>query len=207
MFWRAFKTKAEATKAIQAIINERPFFEPFESELISDLIAEKHYFCSINGFRPTRFRKIPSYGAYSFEGDFSHLEVLPPIGWHPVSWTGCLKPPKSNWDRIVRAMRDRIKPTKLTYRDFHPICEDCGLRASEEAHHKDPSFQEIAEAVRVTVSDREILDCLGNWNWFEKSDFSLPEGHPITLEFDRIHRGARLEALCRPCHNKTKKKG
>ncbi len=69
IFWRDFKTQSAAVKAIQEIINAEEFKTPFESELISDLIFERHYFCSRHGLRPTRFRKIPAYNAYSFEGD------------------------------------------------------------------------------------------------------------------------------------------
>ncbi|WP_345737172.1 hypothetical protein [Prosthecobacter algae] len=205
MFWREFPSKAAAKIAIQKIINEQPFKQPFESSLISDLILERHYFCSLRGLRPSRFRKIPSYGAYSFEGDFTGW-LERDIGWHPVSWTKCLMPPLTEWDRIVRAMRDRCLDAKTFYRDAHFICEGCGIEESAEVHHKQPSFLAIATSIRADVSDVEIADCLSGWDWFVKGDFSLPEGHKITGLFDQRHNLANLEALCKDCHNKTKKR-
>jgi len=208
MFWRDFKSQAALRSAIRKIIGEQPFKEPFESALISDLIVERHYFCSTRNLRPLRFRKIPGYGSkgYSFEGDFSGLSTQHSIGWHRVSWDKCIKPPVSDWDRIVRAMRDRVEPQKCQYRDEHPLCEDCSAAPSDEVHHSDPAFQSIAAQVREFVSDEDVADCLGSWDWFKVDDFALPEDHKITVVFDQLHHDAKLEALCSPCHNKTKKK-
>lgn len=206
MFWRNFATKAAATAAIQQIINTQAFKVPFESELISDLVYERHYFCSIRGLRPARFRKIPGYKAYSFEGDFSGCQLERTIGWHPVSWTKCLNPPQTDWDRIVRAMRDRCEPIKSKYRNAHPICEACGVLSSTEVHHSSPTFLALTELIRSQIEDLEITDCLANWDWFEKDDFALPEGHRITELFDFYHDLSTLQALCKGCHDKTKKK-
>jgi hypothetical protein len=171
MLWRDFKTQADLRAAIRKIISEQPFKEPFESALISDLIVERHYFCSKRNLRPLRFRKIPGYGPkrYSFEGDFSGLSTQHSTGWHRVSWEKCIKPPVSDWDRIVRAMRDRVEPQKRQYRDEHPFCKHCSVAPSDEVHHNDPAFQTIAAQVRDLVSDEDIVDCLGSWDWFNKS--------------------------------------
>jgi hypothetical protein len=206
MFWRDFPTKKAARIAIQQIVNSQPFKQPFECPLISDLIQERHYFCSLHNLRPSRFRKIPSYAAYSFEGDFSGNSTEPNIGWHPVSWTKCLIPPQTGWDRIVRAMRDRCEPIKLSHRAAHPVCEDCGFENSCEVHHKSHSFLAIAEEIRSKVLESEISDCLSGWNWFLKDNFALPEEHRITKLFDVLHRSVTLQALCRACHNRTKRK-
>jgi hypothetical protein len=206
MFWRDFPTATAATKAFQALLNAQPFKVPFTSELLSDLIAERHYFCAPRAIRPTRFRKLPGYSAYTLEGDFTASTPGRGVGWHPVSWTKCVKPMLTDWDRIVRAMRDRIEPKKTTYRFHHPICEACCIRPSDEVHHLDPSFLGISQLVREGLTNDDISSCLGNWNWFEKDDFSLPEGHKITQKFDFIHDFGTLQALCRPCHNLTKRK-
>jgi hypothetical protein len=206
MFWREFPTATAATKAFQQILNAQPFKTPFESELLSDLIAERHYFCAPRGIRPSRFRKLPGFRAYTLEGDFSLSVPSRNLGWHPVSWTKCLKPPQTDWDRIVRAMRDRIEPEKLAYRNEHQTCEICRSASSVEVHHESPSFIEITQCVRKTITDDHIADCLGDWDWFVKEDFALPENHAITRAFDAIHSSATLQALCRVCHNTTKKR-
>lgn len=204
-FWREYATQKALHAKIKSIVDSQPDKEPFESDLISDLIMEKHYFCSKRGIRPSRFRKIPKGSKYSFEGDFSSCDnIHPPISWHGVSWDKCTKPPQSDWKRIVRAMRDRIKTDKQKYRDEHPFCEDCHIGESKEVHHLKPSFNEIAEEVRRHLDSNDIADCLGDWNWFHKKDFALPENHKITIIFDEIHGKAQLQALCIDCHNKTK---
>ncbi len=85
MFWKTFKTQKEATLAFRQILNAETFGSPFENSLLSDLIHERHYFCSKHGLRPQRFRKIRDYGQY----------------WLEMVWTP--------WDYVVRAMRDRVE--------------------------------------------------------------------------------------------------
>ena len=204
MFWREFPTKKAAEDAIRAIVNPQPLQIPFESSLISDLVLERHYFCSLRGLRPPRFRKLPGYKAYTFEGDFSGLPTPQPIQWHPVSWTKRLASPLTEWGWVVRAMRDRIEPIKTRYRELHPTCEACSSRPTVEAHHSSPSFLSLSDSVRGSVSDSEVSDCLTGWDWFLRDNFALPEGHKITIIFDQLHAAATLQALCRECHNKTK---
>jgi len=206
MFWREFPTKKAAEDTIRGIVNAQPFEVPFESSLISDLVLERHYFCSLRGLRPSRFRKLPGYNAYTFEGDFFGLPTPEPIDWHPVSWAKCLAAPLTEWDRIIRAMRDRIEPVKSRYRQVHPICEACNLRPTAEAHHSRPAFLSISDSVRSRVSDSEVSDCLAGWKWFLHDNFALPKGHRITILFDELHATATLQALCRECHNKTKRR-
>jgi 5-methylcytosine-specific restriction endonuclease McrA len=200
MFWRDFPTKTAAMKAMRDLLNSRPFKTPFESSLLSDLIAERHYFCSVRKLRPLRFRKLPGYGAYNLEGEFRE------VGWHAVSWTKCLMAPLTPWERIVRAMRDRTEPVKAEYKRCNPLCETCGLTASKEVHHSQPTFRVICEMVHERVTDADVDDALQHWNWFAQKNFALPDDHAITTVFEQIHARAKLQALCRDCHNRTKKK-
>ena len=57
MFGRAFRTFEELKEEVQSVVNARNFDEVFRSDLISDLIAERHCFCSKNGLRPEGFKK------------------------------------------------------------------------------------------------------------------------------------------------------
>jgi|GEM_PF-1401617 len=200
VFWRNFRTKAEATTFFQGVIDPVRLYVPFEHDLIADLINEKHYFCSKHNYRPTRFRKVHGSNKYGFEGDF------PSIGWKAVSWRKCIDRPLDTWDYVVRAMRDHTRPEKQAYRDDHKTCERCREAESEEVHHENPTFLEISKTVRAQVSEDDVIDCLRDWNWLAKENFQLPAGHKITLLFEALHATATLQAVCKPCHNETKKR-
>lgn len=202
MFWKQFPTQAAARNAIRDIVDSKEHAVPFESDLISDLIAERHYFCSARGLRPVRFRKINKGKGYTFEGDFSSCEIEPPLTWHAVSWSKCLKgAPPTPWEHIESAMRKHCMPAKTAYRNAHPQCEQCGATETLEVHHSEPTFQDIVQCIRTQIDDADIQRCLANWNWFEKGDFKLPGGDKITQLFEVIHQTAILQVLCQPCHH------
>ena len=157
---REFPTKKAVEDAIHAIVNPQPFNDPFEPPLISDLISERHYLCSLWALRPSRFRKLRGDNAYEFQGDFSGLPTSASLGWHTVSRKKCVIPPLADWDRIIRAMRNRIQPDKARYKKSHPICKARGVKPTAEAHHADPTFDSIGEALRSRVSDSEVSECL-----------------------------------------------
>jgi hypothetical protein len=206
VFWRDFKTATAARTAIRGIVDAEEMLEPFYSDLISDLILERHYFCSEKGFRPSRFRKLPGYNAYNFQGDFTHCAITPKITWHTVSWDKCLKPWPLKWDWIVRAMRDRCLPEKTAYRVANAYCENCFQNPAADVHHENPSFISLTNTIRSQISEQEIDECLGEWNWFHDKNFQLPEEHKVTVLFDAAHGSAHLKSLCKACHNSTKRK-
>lgn len=191
--WRNFLTQDSLRHAIREIVNPQPFDVPFAAPLISDLIAERHYFCSLHHLRPTQFKKTHDDQPYRFHGLFNH-------GWHPVSWTKCLSRPPGREELIVRALRSRTEPLKIAYRRAHPVCADCGRAPSEETHHARPTFQQIVEEVFRAITPADVDSALASWDWFQKAEFSLPDEHVIVRVFDRLHASAQLEALCRPCH-------
>jgi hypothetical protein len=199
MFWREYSTKAQLQAIIQCRVNAQPFEIPFADALISNLIAERHYFCHLTGLRPTQFKKTKENVPYRFYGHFEH-------GWHPVSWSKCLTRPPSKTDLIVRALRDRISPIKMALRRDHPICVRCGTAQSEEVHHADPTFEALTDEVLAGLPEEEINAVLSTWDWFKVENFTLPDHLALVRKFDALHKAARLEALCKPCHNETKKR-
>lgn len=80
------------------------------------------------------------------------------------------------------------------------------MNSAEDVHHENPSFVCLANEIRGKVTDHEIENCLGEWDWFAKENFQLPDDHRITSLFDNKHSMATLKSLCKPCHNLTKKK-
>ncbi len=199
-YWRDFIRREDVETAVRALVDAQDFGREFESSLISDLILERHYFCRMHGLRPTVFKLTHEDRPYRFYGFFAEH------GWHPVSWTKCLKPPPSKQLIIVAALRNRIEPEKLAFRKSHPICARCGQAASEETHHAAPTFDEITRQVFATVTAADIDTALADWDWFDQKVFAVPEGHVIQQCFDAIHSSARLEALCKSCHNQTKRR-
>jgi hypothetical protein len=199
MFWRNYSTKKALQETIQGRVNSQPFEVPFEDSLISDLISERHYFCSLAGLRPTSFKKTKENAPYRLYGHFDH-------GWHPVSWTKSLSRPRSETELIVRALRDRISPIKMAFRREHPICAHCATAQSEEVHHADPTFEAITDEVLAGLPEDAVNAALSTWDWFKAENFTLPDDLELVRKFDALHKVARLEALCTPCHNETKKR-
>ena len=197
-FWKTYQTQAELIDAIRAIVDPQPFDAAFSAPLISDLILERHYFCQRRSLRPTAFKKTREDTPYRFHGEF------PNFGWHPVSWRKCVHRRPSARDILCRALRDRTLPAKVDYRRHHPICEACGQCPAVEVHHAEPTFDALAESVLAAMTPAEQDSALAAWDWFQKGEFSIPDAHALAVRFDRIHAQARLQALCKRCHNLTK---
>lgn len=193
-FWREFKRQEDVVTAIQIIVNSQPFDSEFEAPLISQLISERHYFCSLRGLRPLAFKKVRGDGVYDFYGFFERH------GWHRVSWRKSLKPAPSAEETISTALRNRTEGDKIAYRKAHPRCEGCGLAPSAEVHHAEPTFHEITERIFASVQAADIDTATAHWDWFKSEAYSIPSEHVITELFDKFHATARLEALCKECH-------
>lgn len=197
-FWRAYPTQMELVEAIRAIVNPQPFDTVFSAPLLSDLILERHYFCQRHSLRAQAFKKTREDTPYRFYGEF------PGFGWHPVSWRKCVQRPPSARDILCRALRDRTFAPKVSYRRRHPICEACGQRPAAEVHHAAPTFDALVESVLAATTPAEQDSALAAWDWFRVETFSIPDGHALAVRFDRLHAMAKLQALCKRCHDLTK---
>lgn len=181
------------------MVDPAPYYSAFGSELISDLLAERHYHCHQHGIRLTQFKKTREDKPYRFYAEF------PGIGWHPVSWTKCVKQPPTRETIIRDALRQSTEAEKVAYRRAHPLCERCRQAPSVETHHAHPSFAAIVAEVFAATMEADRESALVKWNFFERKPFALSADHVIQREFDARHRRARLEALCKACHNATKR--
>ena len=114
--------------------------------------------------------------------------------------------PRTKTELIVRALRDRISPIKMAFRRDHPICTHCATAQSEEVHHADPTFEAITDEVLAGLPEDAINAALSTWDWFKAENFTLPDDLELVRKFDALHTVARLEALCKRCHNETKKR-
>lgn len=197
-YWRTFVFQKDLAEAVRAVVDPARDDTPFVSELISDLVAERHYYCRRHGLRPTRFMRTSEDRPYRFYGDF------PQLGWHPISWKKCVEPPPTRESIIRDALRQSTEAAKTAFRRAHPLCQHCGRAPSAETHHAEPTFADLVSAVFATVTEADLESALDTWNFFDPQPFSLPADHVIQSRFDERHRRARLEALCRRCHLATK---
>jgi hypothetical protein len=201
--WREYMTKAALTNAVRAVVNPAPFDDEFQSELLSSLIAERHWHCKLHGIAPTKFRKTRGWGdGYDFWGWFE------PSGWHKVSWRKCITP-DSVEDVLKRALRSAVRPIIAAYKSEHPLCERCGLRGTQEVDHVDPSFDRIVQTALALLAEEEKDQVMKSLDWDEESEFLLPDGHPVVLSVRKAHATTKLQAVCPQCHqlNERERRG
>lgn len=201
-----YQTKKSVKDAVRALVDRMPFGHEFESPLLSDLIGKYHHQCPKLGIRPTMFRRDrheehPS--GQDFKAYFPQAVNGAVVGWHGVSWTKCLDPP-SYEDEVRGFLRRVAKPEMDAARK--DACEECHRTGSGplQVDHANPTFEEMYQKVRGQLTAREIE----NWayyDWISHERFSLPEDHPVSLEFRRLHAKARLRTLCKACHNRLRR--
>jgi hypothetical protein len=192
-FFRHYKTKNALMKDIKNFIDSYPLNQEFESDLISDLIAEKHYYCSCHGLRPIRFRKEFRPGSYNFFGFFPSLE------WHKISWKQCIFP-DSKESIVKEALRKAIQPHISEHKRLYPFCEKCG-EPSQEIDHVDPEFDVIAQQALKTLSDKDWESIMiDSFNFLIKEDFRLPDNNSALIYTLEAHKTAKLQAVCKKCH-------
>jgi hypothetical protein len=199
-YWRTFVFQKDLENAVRVIVDAEPHNVPFQAPLISDLIAERHYYCRRSGLRPAQFKKTLEDRPYRFYGYFEN------VGWHPVSWTTCVKRPRTRESTISDALRASTEEAKRAFRKRHPTCQHCHQAPSLETHHADPSFAELVARVLGEVSESDLESALHDWNFFDPKVFVLPHDHIVQKLFDDYHARARLEALCKRCHDLTKRR-
>ncbi|MDB5995091.1 MAG: hypothetical protein JWP42_2227 [Pseudomonas sp.] len=187
-------TKTVLRSTLQQQLKSHALGEVFEDMLISDLIAQKHYYCSINRLRPTHFRKLPrTDGGYDFQGLFG------PYKWHGVSWTQCLAPRDQNgW--IEAALRMAVKPFLSARRQAFPVCERCALTPSTEVDHVESEFNEIFRRAMNIMSADEFQEAFSRFDWWSHKPFLLPEDNSALVYTLATHATAKLQAVCKSCH-------
>ncbi len=186
------KTKLRAR--IQSVVNWDGVCREFESELLSNLIREKHYYCSVHALRPVSFRTLPrAGGGYTFQGRFEGH------GWKTVSWDQCITP-KREVDFLTDALRLAMRPiTKLVVAE-RPACEVCHAVPSQVCHHETPRFAEIFVSASAAMSDSDWEDIWREFDWWNPDPFAIPEASPLYQRALELHHGAVLMAVCEPCH-------
>jgi len=187
-------SKTALRREIQTLLLTYKYNQEFSSSLLSDLVYEKHYYCSRHKLRPTLFRKgYRKGGGYNFEAFF------PAHGWHRVSWRQCINP-HSERELIGQALRNAVQPIIAAYKSEHPVCERCCSKSSEEVDHMWPAFSTIMENAMRLILTMNLDDLQTNFDWWSKKSFTLADDNPALIYTLQAHENAALQALCRKCH-------
>lgn len=203
MNWWRDMSKAQVLSKIREQINPQPENQPFECELLSDLLMEHHPDVIRVGIRPTAFRKTtpnPYGGRYLLEGLYGER-------WIKNSFNKAINPPSLR-DQIFSMFRAAITSCIKTHMHNYPLCSLCGAMA-EDVDHVSPSFLEIAERLYQTQSESHWQYWIDQHRWEDNQPLRLPEHHPAVIWLRYTHsvfsdasppRWIRLQSLCKPCH-------
>jgi hypothetical protein len=194
-FFQNYKTKKALEVDIQNLINSYDFNQEFESELLSDLMAEKHYGCLFHGLRPLWFLKKKNKLSYDF------FCFITPVGWYPISWRQAIKP-ETEKSIVEKALRYAIKPYTSGRKRQYRICERCGKAPSEDTDHVEPEFNDIATQAINTLSGKDLKSIMDSYksNFLNKEPFQLPENNSALIYTLEAHKTAKLQAVCKKCH-------
>ncbi len=188
--WRDM-TDRDVKAAVRAQVGPQPYDEPFTSDLLSDLIRETHFYCSVCRLRPDQFKKTHDDTPYAL---FAHFDR----GWRQLSWRKCFEPP-SRAHVLKRSLRRQSWRCKDEYLAGHPVCEKCGHVPACEAHFVELPFAELCRRFCAGLAERDYRDALAAWDWFKDEEFSLAPGLKVTRDFDKVLEHARLVAVCASC--------
>lgn len=193
---QSYRTKKALTEAVQGLVNAQPFDTAFAAPLITDLIAERHYYCAPMGWRPLQFRKraVVGMGSYLFEGEFPA-----PVGWHGVSWRKCIYPP-ADGGTLAAGARVSVRPVVRAYHDAHPVCERCEAVPSTAVDHVDPEFKALLHTVLEHAPWDQQASLLASFDWIATEQYVWPHDHPLTVALHAAHERAILQAVCAGCH-------
>lgn len=202
-FFQNYKSKKALEIEITNFISRYDFNQEFESQLLSDLIVEKHYGSLLHGFRPLWFLKNKSK-RNKISYDF--FCFITPVGWYPISWTQCINP-KSKKDIVIDALRDAIQHYISERKRQYPICERCGKVPSEEVDHIELEFNDIATQAINTLSDKDLESIMDSYksNFLNRKDFRLPNNNSALIYTLEAHKTAKLQAVCKKCHKLNSK--
>ena len=193
--------KTNTAKEARSIVNSYENGEDFESDFISDLIQEKHYYCSLHNIRPTHFKK-ESRGAkekYDFYGFFTEKNK-----WHKVSWLICTqKVDRKKW--AIKALRNLIQPEMYLYKSDHEMCESCNNEPATEVDHVFPEFDKMASESLELMSETDWIDAFKSFDFWEEGEFKLPNTSQAVAKFKELHSTAQLQAVCTKCHSENSK--
>jgi hypothetical protein len=200
----SFRTKTELRKRIEKAIHykERVVGREFFDAVLADLFADRHY--RWKGHTPTKFAYLRNEEGDGRNWSDSLAAFIPGHGWHRFSKANLLadevnidtKFPKLCRERFTRVWRPKL------FREGPCSVPGCPLAATD-VDHVSPQHKEIVVACLRLVTDADRA------TWWEiimsgdgTTHFTLPEGHPVTIEYDRLTVEGTYQMLCEHHHAK-----
>lgn len=195
-------TKTALRWTIREEIDRHNWGEPFEYELLADLIFSKHHYCSRNGLKPTQFRrvKLPDFGTvfdstHRIEGRFDN-------DWLLVSWELCIeKYGMGEW--LKQSLRNATFGFSMARRRANPLCEVCRVSPSVEVDHVDPEFDEMVQAALLAIPYERMGTAITSIDWWDATTYCIPDNSSAVQLAKDAHKTAILRAVCKKCHVKS----
>ena len=163
---RFFPTQTALRKAIQAEVNPWVLHHgvPFESALVSDLMATRHWSLAARGIRPVRFM----WSTHPKMGYKNAFHVQYPDGtWHCKAFNKAVDGWKLTDATLDELLKDEfrfvIAPIVNSYKAKNPSCQRPGCLnpnvGSMDVDHVDPEFNDMAAAgiALFSVEEREEI--------------------------------------------------
>jgi hypothetical protein len=193
---QAFRSIAAVKRHLQPLIMAAPLDTDIVDPVLLDLARTRHYGIARAAVTPTAVVK-----STRFPTDYSTWSLAVRLAERPgitrFSYQKCLE----EWSfrkEFDRALRHRFR-TRVRQHHLVAACEACGARGQLDLDHVSPSFATISSFCWSALTEREQEDWMG-YDWFIDTDFRVPEDHPATVIFDRLHATATFATLCPPCH-------
>lgn len=197
MFW--FPSKQSLKAYIQQELAEKPFYQEFTNFILTNLVWRHHYWFSKYNYLPTRFRKV-HWENGEYRNSYRFEAYFPKLGeWRNLSWNKCIFGHDLS-KNINAILRDSVNDHVALYKDFHQVCERCGISRSEEVDHVNPEFIVIQNAAWGFITEQDVQGWEEHVMNEERWDFTIPKDHPAIQYVIKAHETAILQAVCKPCH-------
>ena len=206
---KKFRTLTALKKHIKEVVDfaNRPPEQEFVSDVLSDVVLDRHYRWSHRGVRPTSFKFIMNSPDDGRIWPYSLAGFFPGWGWCRFSYNKCCRAKKPTMEtEFNRLCRERFRGHWREQIMGHRWkCEKCPRRATD-VDHVNPQHAEIVKACW------DLLDEETTNTWWEImigeptiDHFTLPEGHPVTELYDQATRDGEYQILCKKHHKEATK--
>ena len=205
---RSFPSLKALEAYLKPVINfkNRIHGVPFFDDVLADVVVDRHYRWRLRGVRPVSFRFIPNTTGDGRTWNDSLTGDFPGWGWQRFSYRKCLRTKDPTMeDEFERMCRDRWTSRWRTplLKRIGPLCAfpDCGGLATD-IDHVSMQHREIVSKCWLMLQEAE-REAWWNTILYEEHDgqhFVLPEGHPVTEEYDRLTQAGTYQALCKVHH-------
>jgi hypothetical protein len=180
----------------------------FFDDVLADVVVERHYRWRSRGVRPTSFQLMPNEEGDNRTWGSSLAGFFGEWGWCRFSYKKALRRKQPTLEsEFPRLCRERWSSRwRGAIMGGGKTCEhgSCQLLATD-VDHVDPQHKDIVAAAWALVPEGDRR------TWWQllveekpgADHFVLPEGHPATVEYDRLTALGTYLCLCAGHHRLT----